>query len=118
MAALDAVEREGFIERAGDILGKVSKLIVWISEHREQLTAALELIFEAVQQAEAYIGLPGPEKRAYAEDLILAVLDEMGFKERAGLVFAIINSFVGTGIETAVHLFNKRGVFSHQESAG
>jgi hypothetical protein len=118
MTALEAVEREGFIEGVRNVLGEVSKFIIWISEHRKQLTAAVELIFEAVQQAEAYIELPGPEKRVYAEDLILAVLDEMGFKQRAGLVFAIINSFTGTGIEAAVHLFNKRGVFSHQRSAG
>ncbi len=116
MAALEAVEHEGFIEGVRDALGEVSKLIIWISKHREQLTAAVELIFEAVQQAEAYIELPGPEKRAYAEDLILAVLDEMGFKERAGLVFAMVNSFIGTGIEAAVHLFNKRGVFGHQRN--
>ena len=109
--ALDALEREGLITRCHEVVSWATGAIIWITKHKKQLTALVELIFAAVQEAESYFELSGPEKKAYATDLVLAVLDEMGFKTRMGLMFAIIDSTISTGIETAVHLFNKRGVF-------
>lgn len=112
--ALEAIERDGLIVDEGDVLKGVSSLIEWIASHRPQLTAMSDLVFAAVQEAESYITLSGPEKKDYAIDLLFAVLDQLGFKERAGLLFALIYSMADTGIEVAVHLFNKEGVFTHE----
>jgi hypothetical protein len=112
--ALNAVQRDGFIVDASDLIAGAEKALVWISGHRVQLVAAFELVLAAVQEAEAYLELPGPEKKEYAQNLILAVLDELGFEERTGLMFAIVNSLIGSSIEATVRLFNKRGVFLHR----
>src|ERR1041385_4569685 len=45
--------------------------------------------------------------------VVLAALDELGFTQRTGLLFAILDSTIHTSIEGSVHLFNKRGLFSH-----
>jgi len=92
----------------------VGRVLEWISAHRAQLLAAFELAIVAVEEAEAYIQLSGPDKKAYAEKLILAVLDDLGFQERTGLLFALVNSLISSSIEATVSLFNKRGVFSHR----
>lgn len=111
--ALDALEREGLIVRCQDVVSWASTAVVWVVRHRAELAALFELVFAAVQEAESYLELSGPEKKEYATDLVLAVLDELGFKARAGLMFAVVASTVSTSIEAAVHLFNKRGVFAH-----
>ncbi|HJQ31337.1 MAG TPA: hypothetical protein VJ866_04110 [Pyrinomonadaceae bacterium] len=115
-AALDAVMREGLIVDQGQCFRGVADLLIWVSTRRRSLLALLEVVFAAVQQAETYLSLSGPEKRAYARDLVLAVLDELGFKQRAGLLFAIIDSTINSTIEGSVHLFHKRGLFSHRPS--
>jgi len=112
--ALKAVEREGLIVEEKELVSQFSNLMQWIGSHRKQLTAMVELLFAVVQEAESYVSLSGPQKKEYATDLILAVLDELGFSERTGLIFALVDSMLSSGIEVAVHLFNKRGVFSHQ----
>ena len=112
--ALKAVEREGLIVEEKELVSQFSNLMQWIGTHRKQLTAMVELLFAVVQEAESYVSLSGPEKKAYATDLVLAVLDELGFSERTGLIFALVDSMLSSGIEVAVHLFNKRAVFSHQ----
>jgi len=114
LPALQAVEREGLIVKEKDLITGFSNLMQWTGTHRKQLIAMVELLFEVVQEAEGYLSLSGPEKKAYASDLVLAVLDELGFSERTGLMFALVDSMVSSGIEVAVHLFNKRGVLRHR----
>jgi hypothetical protein len=82
------------------------------------LIATLEIVFEAVQKAEGRFDLSGPDKKLYARDRVLATLDELGFTERDGLIFAAINSLLDGMIEVAVHLFNKRGIFRHAKARG
>ena len=113
LSALKAVEREGLILEEKELISGFSNLMQGIGTHRKQLTAMVELLFAVVQEAEGYLSLSGPEKKAYATDLVLAVLDELGFSERAGLLFELVYSMVGSGVEVAVHLFNKRRVFKH-----
>jgi hypothetical protein len=93
-----------------------ANLMQWIGAHRTELTAMVELVFAVVQDAEGYLSLSGPEKKAYSIELVLAVLGELGFGERAGLLFELVNFVVSSGVEAAVHLFNKRGVFRHGRS--
>lgn len=117
-AALEEVQRDGSLMDASDLIAGAERVLVWISVHRIELIAAFELVLVAVQEAEAFIvELPGPEKKAYAQSLILAVLDELGFEERTGLMFAIVNSLIGSSIEATVSLFNKRKVFLHRGHA-
>lgn len=115
-AAIDAVEREGLIVNQGQLFKGAADLLVWVGARRKTLMVLVEVVSAAVHQAEVYVSLSGPEKKAYARDLVLAVLDELGFEQRAGLLFAIIDSTISSSIEGSVHLFNKRGLFSHGPS--
>jgi hypothetical protein len=115
-AAIDALEREGLIISEGKIFHGVADLLVWVSSRRRTLLILVEIVSAAVQEAEVYIELSGPQKKAYARDLVLAVLDELGFEQRTGLLFAIIDSTINSSIEASVHLFNKRRLFSHGPS--
>lgn len=115
-AALQAVEREGLLTDQTQILHDLTNLLTWIGLHRNQLIAAVELVFSAVQEAESYLELSGPAKKTYARKLVFAVLDDLGFVQKTGLLVAIIESMTSGLIESAVHLFNKRGVFTHGSS--
>lgn len=115
-AALEAVEREGLIVNQGQLFHGVADLLVWVSSRRKALMALVDVVSAAVHEAEAYLALSGPEKKVYARDLVLAVLDELGFAQRTGLLFAIIDSTINSSIDASVHLFNKRGLFSHGSS--
>lgn len=113
-SAVKAVENDGLVISERPILKYAVDLFIWIGTHRAQLIAALELVFAAVQEAESYVEMSGPEKKAFAHDLILAVWDSLGFEQRAGLVFTLFDAIINGSIEAAVSLFNKRGVFSHR----
>ena len=115
--AIDALEREGLIVSHEGLFGGVADLLVWVSARRRTLMTLFEVVSAAVQEAEGYLSMSGPEKQAYARDLVLAVLDELGFEQRTGLLFAIIDSTIHASIESSVHLFNKRGLFSHSSPA-
>ena len=115
-AAIDALEREALIINEGKIFHAVTDLLVWVSSRRRTLMILVEVVSAAVQEAEVYMELSGPQKKAFARDLVLAVLDELGFEQRTGLLFAIIDSTINSSIEASVHLFNKRGLFSHGAS--
>ncbi|MEW6729937.1 MAG: hypothetical protein AB1489_01250 [Acidobacteriota bacterium] len=116
-AAIDAVEREGLIISEGQLFHGVADLLVWVSTRRKTLMILVEVVSAAVHEAEGYLSLSGPEKKAYARDLVLAVLDELGFEQRTGLLFAIIDSTINSAIEGSVHIFNKRGLFTHRSPA-
>lgn len=116
-AALDRIQRESSFASPGELLKVLFGILNWIKEHREQVVAAFELVFAAVQEAESFLTLSGPQKKAYARDLVFAVLAEVGFAERTGLLFAIVASLVDSSIEASVHLFNKHGVFTRRVAA-
>jgi hypothetical protein len=113
---IDAVRQEGLIIEGPQFFKGVTDLFVWIGTHRPLLLSFLEIVFTAVQEAEGYLNLTGPEKKAYVRDLVLAVLDELGFQQRVGLFFGLIESTLESTIEGSVHIFNKRGAFSHRSS--
>jgi len=110
--AIEAVEKEGMIAQPGDVIRQVMDLIVFVGEHAKQVKAGFQVILTAVQEAERFRSLSGPEKKEYATNLILAVLEEVGFVEFDGLLGAVIEALISSGIEAAVHLFNKHEVFA------
>jgi hypothetical protein len=116
-AALAKVQREGLIFHASELISGAERVLMWMSMHRAQLVAAFELVLAAVHEAETFLELSGPEKKAYSRNLVLAVLDELGFEERTGLLSAVIQSLIGSSIEAAVSIFNRRGVFIHRAAA-
>jgi hypothetical protein len=118
-SAIHAIERDGLLEKDGGklVVQNAVNLFVWIGEHRDQVVAAVELVFAAVQEAESYLTMTGPEKKEFAHDLVLAVLDEIGFEERIGLTFAIVNSMINGAIEASVAIFHRRGVFESRSAA-
>jgi len=112
-AAIDAVSREGLIVHQRELFKGVTDLLVWVSAKKRTLMVLVEVTSAAVQQAEVYVSLTGPQKKAYARDLVLAALEELGFEQGTGLLFSIIDSTIQGSIEASVNLFNKRGIFSH-----
>jgi hypothetical protein len=110
-AALAAIEREGAIVNHEGLVVRVSQLLIWVGTHRTELVQATEIVFGAVEEAEALISLSGAEKKQFARDLIWAVLEEMGFTPRSGLLEALMDSVIDLFIESSVHLFRKRGAF-------
>jgi len=115
--ALDAVAREGMFNDPNQLARSAFGVIEFVGTHRESLVAFVEVVSEGVQEAETFTWLSGPEKKDYAHDLILAVLDELGFKQRSGLLFMIIDVMISCAIEATVHLFNKHSVFGHERRA-
>lgn len=113
-AALDAIERESEIPREQDLLVDVSRIFIWLGTHRTELVRSTELVFGAVQEAEALLRLTGAEKKRLAHDIIWRVLEDMNFIPRDGLVAALIDSAIDLLIEMSVHFFNKRGAFEHR----
>jgi hypothetical protein len=97
-----------------DLLGGVLSAVRWAGTHRPQVLAGVELVFSAVNEAETYVSMSGPEKKAYARALVLAVLGDLSTEDRTGLLFAIIYSLTGSFIEAAVDLFHRRGAFVHR----
>jgi hypothetical protein len=112
-AAIDAVRREGVIVHHQELFKGIADLLVWVSAKKRTLMMLVEVTSAAVQQAEVYVSLTGAQKKAYARDLVLAALAELGFEQGTGLLFSIIDSTIQGSIETSVNLFNKRGIFSH-----
>ncbi len=113
-AAMAVVEQEGFIQSQSDPSKVIAETLQWFLANRRKILAFTELIFSATHEAERFLAKNGREKKAYARELVLAVLEEMGFPTKAGLMGAIVASAVNGMIETAVHLFNKKGAFQHQ----
>ncbi len=116
--ALDRAASEGLISKKRALVGEVPAALVWLGDHREQVTAAFQLVFEAVQEAESFLTMTGPEKKAYARDLIMATLEELGFPV-GGLFSMIVEAMIDGAIESAVNLFNKfptgSPVFKHRK---
>jgi hypothetical protein len=113
-AAVDAVTREGLLATQEELVAGTASMLKWVAAHRDQLLASFELVFAAVNEAELVISLSGPEKKHYARDLVWAVLDDLGFRPRSGLLFALVDAMIDVAIEASVRVFHKRGVFTHR----
>jgi hypothetical protein len=111
--ALDAVKEQGLIANNDQFLKGVIETFIWIGKHRDQLVAASELIFETIQITERFVTASGPQKKAYAVRIIMAVLTDYGYVNKGGLTYNFLEAFLDVSIDVAVFLFNKRKVFAH-----
>jgi hypothetical protein len=116
-AAVERVREEGLVDDPNVVLSAVSRVVVWIGRHGDQVVAAFTVVFDVVQEAEQFREMSGPEKRAYATDLVWAVLDDIGVDVGDGLLYAIVDAIIGGVIESAVHLFDKRQGFVTSRAA-
>ena len=92
-----------------DVLKRGVAVISWTDEHSKQVIALIEVIPFAVQEAEFFGGLSGPEKKVYARELIIAFLKEIGIiDDETSLTFHLIDSFLDWGIDAVVGMFNTR----------
>lgn len=86
--------------------------LTWVGRHRDQVVAMVDIVSITVHEAEALIELSGPEKKAYARDLIVIFLQEEGVFPPPGSPFSpLIEGMVGGTIEAVVTLFKKRNLF-------
>src|SRR5207244_556187 len=72
-SAIDALAVNGvMVARPGDrsITQIVIDIFAWIGNHHDELVDALDVVLEAVQEAERFGEMSGPDKRVYARDLI------------------------------------------------
>lgn len=117
LAAIAEVEKESFLFNSPDDSHPTDKeaeeALDWVQQNRPKILAFIELILAAVHEAERLQHLSGKEKKRYATGLILAVLDDMGFKLQQGLMASVITHSIDSGIEVFVHMFRKHGVFSN-----
>ena len=107
-AALDKVERDGLIANKQDLMRQGTELVIFVGQHGEQVTALFQLVFEAVREAEFISELSGPQKKDYAINLIMEVLEELGFPVDSPLFSAITRAVIGGAIESALDIFKKR----------
>lgn len=89
-------------------------LVVWGTRHRDLVAAFVEVVAVAVNEAEGFLEASGPEKKAYARDLVLVLLEENGFAAADSWAGSLVGWGIDVGIEAAVHLFNKHGRFQHR----
>jgi hypothetical protein len=106
--ALDQAVSAGLVKQIRAGVGRAPELVVWVAKNRAQVTACFELVSEAVQIAETLFASPksGPEKKAYARDLIMSTLRELGSPLGSGLFALIAEGLIDTLIDSAVKLFN------------
>ncbi len=115
-AAVAAIEQEAMISRPSEHLSVVDSLVGWLVSHPRQTVACIRLVFAAVDQVESFTAMSGPEKKAYATDLVMIALEDLGLP-RDGFFNVVIEAIVDGTIEAAVAMFNKRGAFTHTGSA-
>lgn len=119
LKAVEEIRAEGLFINMQDFLRVAVEVVVFIGNHGPQVIAMSDLLFEAVREAERFISLSGRQKKAYASDVVLTVLSELGFPVDSGLIGMIMRSFVDAGIDSAVDVFNRRDpeAFKHRQIA-
>jgi hypothetical protein len=112
--ALAAVEKDGMIAGpSGGAVEEVMRLKLWVGENAQTLVALVQLASIVVQEVEGFLEAPGPEKKAYAKQVVFEVLGDLGFDSSNFFLSVKVEAGVDMAIDSIVHLFNKRNVFSH-----
>lgn len=105
-------------QETGDLVARsaeITRFMVWATENRRQIVALVDVVAVAASEAEAFFDMTGPQKRDYAEGLVLALIDqEVGTLRRSSAGDALVRAIVGFAIDVVVRTFNKRGVFRHR----
>jgi hypothetical protein len=107
-AAVDRARQENLIATKRAAFGTPADLLLFMSQHRGQVIAGFKLFLEVVHQAQRIENLSGPEKKTYARDIVLSLLEELGFPVGSGLIGAIATNFIDAGIESAYNLLRRR----------
>jgi hypothetical protein len=97
-----------------NFLGQMLDIVSLLQQNRRQVVPLLELIASAASDAESFLELDGPAKRAYACDLVIAFLEQelaVNFSDAARIV---VQSMVEFLLDSVVMIFNKRAFFSHR----
>jgi hypothetical protein len=81
----------------------------WFGAHRHELVGALELVFSAVQLAALRRDFDPVKREAYATDLVVTALEEMGLEEGLGPIFGVVDFFVRWPVAAATRIFEKHG---------
>lgn len=115
--AIAAVQRDGLLLSQRDMFIGVSTGVEWVAKHRQQIVPLVQVVFTAVREADAFLDMRGPEKKAYARDLVLAVMSKMGIVSTSSPFFGLATLMVDAMIETSVHLAKKRGLFKRIKEA-
>jgi hypothetical protein len=105
-----AVDRVQF-----DVSGTVKALAViarFAADNPDFVRAMARIVSIATREAETFIDMTGPQKQAYAHDLILAFLEENALVAESGLWAEIVSALIKVTIDSTVDLFNRRGLFS------
>jgi hypothetical protein len=106
--ALDNAVRAGLVKDMRAWVGRAPELVAWVGKHQDQVTAGFQLVSEAVQITETLFASSksGSEKKAYARDLIMSTLRELGSPLGSGLFGLIAEGIIDSLIDAAVKLFN------------
>lgn len=112
-SAIDAVNRESQTVHRQGLLERLAKVGEWIGHNRETLVEGFKLVTIVVDSVEALTWLDGPEKKVQARRFVYAALDEFGFDYSNRIVKVKLDRAIGVAIDSAVHLFNRRGLFEH-----
>ena len=111
-AAVQRVKDKGLVRDKSQLFRSATDVLVFIGQHGPQMTAGVKAFFEAVAMTERLQSAKGPEKKAYATQVVKAALKELGFPVEGGLLGAIADVLISAGIESALALFRKRAPHS------
>jgi hypothetical protein len=99
-------------------LAAVAALARFAKDNRDFVRAIARILGMATQQAETFRDMPGPQKQAYALELVMEFLEQNGLLARDGLWHDVVRAWLKVGIDATVRLFNRRRLFPfHAESA-
>jgi hypothetical protein len=110
-AALAAVEAEHALDvKPEELVHGFAEVVVWVRDHRAEITQSIEVVFAAVEEAQRVAELDPIDQKLYARDLILFVLEDVGLDLQIGLLYTVSESVVDTLVDATFHLFRKHGV--------
>lgn len=115
--ALAEIERQGVLPARGDLEKQFQQVILWSTTHEQVLDAGIKLVTIVVQETEQFVHLNGRAKKAYASDLVIAVMDELGVSHGL-LVSAGVRVVVSIAIDMVVHLFKQWSIFPEGSGQG
>ena len=103
-----------------DIAGTVAALSMlarFAVNNPDYVRAAVDVLSIATQEAETFFELTGPQKQAYVQAMIMALLEQNGFVEPSGLWREIVKGAVNLAIDATVAVFNRRQLFTPRRRA-
>lgn len=116
-AALREVDTAEIARDINDFNAFLEEAVGWVTTNKGRILALIELIGDVVKTAEELLE-DGAQRKVYARQLMLLVLEETGIYTGRGIGALLIELAVDQAIDAVVHLFNKRGTFHHRHPQG